>query len=370
MPLGVLAVTVFAAAFLAAIVATPLVRRAAVKVGAVDKPDGARKHHAAPTALIGGFAVFAAFAFAACVAVWLGALPGTHIKEKFLVGILLAGILLVFGGALDDRLNLKPSSQLVWPMLASLVIIASGIGVTYITNPFGGQIFLDRYIQTVLWWQGIPYKVTFVADAFTFLWLMGMTYTTKLLDGVDGLVPGITAIGALVIAAVSVTRDVAQPDTAILALAVAGAFIGFLVFNFHPASIFLGEGGSTLAGFLLGTLAIVSGGKIATALLVLGLPIFDAAAVIFRRLVIDRKPITSADRSHLHLRLRDLGFGERQIVLFYWFTAALFGTSTLTLHGWEKLAALGFTASVLVAATAVAMAIRRKRLGAGNGTSK
>jgi UDP-GlcNAc:undecaprenyl-phosphate GlcNAc-1-phosphate transferase len=347
----------FAAATSLAI--TPMVRRFAVRTGTVDKPS-ARKNHREPMPLLGGIAVAVALALAIAVALALGWLPGAYIKGKFAYGMLAAIALLVVGGALDDKYDLSPVKQLFWPFAASLAIVASGIGVDYVTNPFGGQLHLDRYVFTALWADGIPYKVTLVADVFTVAWLMTMTYTTKFLDGLDGLVSGTAVIGAVVIAFVSLTREVSQPDTALLAFAVAGAFLGFLRHNAHPAKIFLGEGGSTLAGFLLGTLAIVAGGKIATALLVLGLPFFDAAFVILRRLFWERRSPTSADRTHLHLRLLDLGFTHRQVVLFYWFVTALFGASTLILQGWEKVAAIGLLASILAAATAVGVILYQR----------
>ncbi|MEY4745141.1 MAG: hypothetical protein RL272_1086 [Candidatus Parcubacteria bacterium] len=348
-------------AFAAAATVTPFVRRLAWRFDVVDRPDGGRKKHGRAVALMGGLAIFAAIAAATVVAVAAGWLPGDHVKDKYLAGILVAALLLVVGGTLDDAYDLPPRRQVVWPILAALAIVASGIGVKFISNPLGGQFFLDRYAVTVLWLGGIPYKLSLIADVFTVCWLLGMTYTTKFLDGLDGLVSGVTVIGALVISAVSVMKEVSQPDTALLALIVAGAFLGFLIYNASPASIFLGEGGSTMAGFLLGTLAIISGGKIATTLLVIGLPLFDAAFVIVRRVVKDRKAPTSGDRSHLHFRLLDLGFTPRQVVLFYCFVAALFGTSTLILKGWEKLAAIGVLASILFALTAVAMVAYRKR---------
>ncbi len=355
------ALPVLLIAFLAAIVVTPMVRATSTRLGIVDRPDGGRKTHSRPIPLLGGLALFFAIAFTILWALYAGWLPGPHIKEKYLFGLLLATTLLVIGGALDDRFNLRPSRQIIWPILATLAVVASGIGVVYITNPLGGQLVLDRISVVVLWWKGIPYRFTLLADIFTFLWLLGMTYTTKLLDGLDGLVSGITVIGAIIIAVVSITRDVAQPDTATLALIVAGAFLGFLLFNFHPATIFLGEGGSTLAGFLLGTLAIISGGKIATTLLVIALPLFDAAIVILRRMFVERRSPTSADRTHLHFRLLDLGFTPRQVVLFYWFVAALFGVATFVLQGWEKLIVLALVGSVIIATTAVTMIIFKKR---------
>ncbi len=354
-----LVVTVFA--FAAAAAATPVIRLLAVRFGILDRPDAARKIHGRAVPLMGGVAVFVAIVAGIAAAVAFGWLPGTFIKEKFLVGFGIAALLLVVGGALDDRYDLPPAKQIIWPLLASFVIVASGIGIRYVTSPFGGQFFLDRYVFTVLWWQGLPYRFTVFADLFTVAWLMGMTYTTKLLDGLDGLVAGLTAIGAFIVAMVAMLKEVSQPDTAVLALVVAGAFLGFLLYNFHPARIFLGEGGSTLAGFLLGTLAIIAGGKIATTLLVLGLPLFDAALVIVRRVFVERRSFAVADRSHLHFRLLDIGLSQRQVVLFYYFAAVLFGTSTLILSGWEKVVALGATLSVLVGATATAIVVVRKR---------
>lgn len=347
-------------AFAAVAAATPLVRRAALRLQVVDKPKEPRKTHGRIVPLLGGVAVYAGILAAVAAAMAMGVLPGEHIKSKHLIGILAAGFLLILGGALDDAWNLPPRKQIVWPLLAALAVIASGIGITYVTNPFGGQLHLDRIVVPVLEWRGIPYKVTLLADLFSLVWLMGMTYTTKLLDGLDGLVSGLMVIGALIIAAVSLMKEVSQPDTAVLALIVAGAFGAFLLFNFHPAKIFLGEGGSTLAGFLLGTLSIVSGGKIATALLVLGLPIFDAALVVLRRLRERRSPV-AGDRSHLHFRLLDLGLTQRQVVLFYYLAAALFGTSTLILRGWEKLVAILALVCLLTVATAVALAARARK---------
>lgn len=332
-------------AFIVTVVMTPLIGKLAGRFGILDRPDSGRKRHVRVTPLMGGVAILAGLTVAVAVAQLTGALPGEHIKGKFLIGILLASALLVFGGTLDDKFDFSPWKQIIWPILAALVVVASGIGVTFITNPFGGQLYLNEHVVTVLWWQDIPYKLTLLADIFTVVWLLTMTYTTKFLDGLDGLVGGVTVIGGFVIAAVSMMRDVSQPDTAILALIVAAAFFGFLLFNFHPARIFLGEGGSTLAGFLLGVLAIISGGKIATTLLVLGLPLFDAGTVVLRRLIERRSP-ARADRSHLHFRLLDIGFSPRLAVLTFYLVAVLFGSATLFLKGGQKLVALTVIAAL------------------------
>ena len=329
---------------------TTLIRHLATKAEVLDRPTTgtpSRKIHHKPIPLMGGAAIFLTIAIITTIALLLGHFNGIHIRGKFLIGLTLAGLILTFGGALDDRYNLKPIYQLITPALAILAIVASGIGIPYISNPLStGLIHLDTVSWTVVWWQGIPYKFTLFADVFAFLWIMGATYTTKVLDGLDGLVSGITVIGALIVAAVSMMQDVAQPDTALLAIIISGSFAGFLIFNFNPASIFLGEGGSTLAGFLLGVLAIISGGKIATALLILALPITDTAYTIFRRLK-SKSGVANHDRLHLHHRLLDAGLSQRQVVLIYYFVAALFGTSTLILEGPAKIIAIAFAASLL-----------------------
>jgi UDP-GlcNAc:undecaprenyl-phosphate GlcNAc-1-phosphate transferase len=324
-----------------ALAVTPLVMRLAFATGAIDDPKAAsRKHHARPTALLGGLAVLAAIAAGVAVAVWAGLLPGDSFRLKNLLGILVGLLVLNVGGYLDDRYNLPPRLAILSPLLAVCCVVASGIGIDYVSNPFGDALRLDGLQYILFWWHGVPYKFTVIADLFTVAWLMTMTYTTKLTDGVDGLVSGLTVIGAVIITAVCFMKEVSQPDTAVLALIVGAAFLGFLVYNFNPARIFLGEGGSTMAGFLLGILAIISGGKIATTLLVLGLPLFDAALVVLNRWRAGKSPFRTSDRTHLHFRLLDAGLTQRQVVLMFWFVTLAFGISTLLLTGWEKVAAL------------------------------
>jgi UDP-GlcNAc:undecaprenyl-phosphate GlcNAc-1-phosphate transferase len=258
------------------------------------------------------------------------------IVPKHVIGLILAGLVIIVGGILDDKINLKPRYQIIFPLLAVLIIISSGIGITHVRNPFGGIISFVNWQFILFWYHGIPYQITLLADLFTFLWLLGMMYTTKLLDGLDGLVSGVTVIGSLVIAIVSLSKTVAQPNTAMVALILAGAFSGFLLFNFNPAKIFLGEGGSLFAGLMLGTLAIMSGSKVATTLLILGVPILDVAWVILRR-IIRKVPISFADRKHLHFRLLDIGFTQKQAVLFLYALTALFGGASLFLQSFGKL---------------------------------
>ena len=335
---------------LVAVAVTPIVRFFAIRHGVVDTPDGERKTHEKPTPLLGGLAVFAAFA--ATAVLLRSHLLGGFFLEKHFIGLLAGSAVLVYGGILDDRYRLRPLYQLMFPALASLIVIASGIGADAITNPFGGAIRLDLWNVPLFRFGGVPYQLTFPADVFTFVWLMGMTYTTKLLDGLDGLVSGLGVIGFAVIALLSMTPEVAQPELALLSLAAAGALTGFLFFNARPASMFLGEGGSTLVGFLLGVFAILSGAKIGITLLVLAVPIMDVAWTIVRR-VVARTSIAQAGVDHLHFRLVRSGLTPGKAVAFFWIFAAAFGGTGLFIRGREKLLALAILAILFLLITSI-----------------
>ncbi len=356
-------VSAFFYGILFALATTFVVRFFALKGGVIDRPDGGRKMHEKPTPLLGGLAVFAAFALT--VFCLHEKLLGGFLLEKHLIGILAGSAILVAGGILDDRYRLKPSLQLAFPALASLTVILSGIGADFITNPFGGIFRLDLWNITLFQHSGVPYQLTLPADLFTFAWLMGMTYTTKLLDGLDGLVSGLGVIGFAVIALLSLTPDVAQPELALLAMAAAGALAGFLFFNARPASIFLGEGGSTLVGFLLGTFAVLSGAKIGITLLVLAVPIMDVAWTIARR-ILGGKPIAQGDIEHLHFRLVRGGLTPDQTVAFFWLFAAAFGGVGLFIQGRQKLLALGILAILFVL---IAFILRRRAHARRSGSS-
>lgn len=332
----------FIVTFLLAVFLTGLVRRVALKYKIVDEPNEERKIHKKPMPLLGGLGIFLSFFLVLGYYVFFkdNFLSG-EILIKNLIGVFSGGALLMIGGFLDDKYKLAPRWQIVWPVLAAIVVIASGVGINYITNPLGGTVDLNVWEKIIFWWNGVPYKITLFADLFTFIWLLGMMYTTKFLDGLDGLVSGVTTIGAVIIFFVSLMADVAQPGTAMLAIIFAGACLGFLVWNFNPAKIFLGEGGSLFTGFILGVLSIIAGGKIATTLLIMGLPILDALIVIIQRLLSRPKSLVLADKKHLHFRLLDAGMTQRQAVFSLYLVTLVFGTSTLVLKSEGKLFALG-----------------------------
>ena len=309
------------------------VSRVAIQKKIVDVPDTERRFHKHPTPTLGGIAVFISFFLVTLCLGIFGFLFHGNIPLRVLLGIWGGGAILMTGGYMDDRHRLPARISIIFPILASLLIVLSGVRAVSIHNPFKYSVILLGPI---------------ISAVIVFLWVMTMTYTTKLLDGMDGLVTGIAAIGAFVIFGISLTPQVLQPQTALLAITFAGSLLGFLILNFYPAKIFLGEGGSTFAGFMLAVLAIVSGGKIATALLVMGIPLLDMVWVITQRLL-SHQSIFSGDRKHLHFKLTEIGFSEPQAVLFFYALTGIFGVSALFLQSRGKLIALAILFMVMLA---------------------
>jgi len=353
----------FALAFFTSLFLTFAVSRFAVRRQIVDLPDGERRFHKQATPTLGGLAVYFSFLAVTLVMLFTGYLTDGNIPLRQLLGILAGGLVLMLGGYLDDRYRLSPVQSVPFPIAASLLVVFSGIQAVSVHNPFSGAVLqLDNILL---------YGVPLASGLVVFLWTMGMTYTTKILDGMDGLVTGISAIAGIIIFGLSLTPDVQQPQTALLAIIFAGSMLGFLILNFYPARIFLGEGGSTFAGFMLAILAIVSGGKIATAILVMGIPVLDTAWVIMLRLFNRQSPF-KGDRRHLHYKLMDVGLSEPQAVLFLYALTGIFGVSALFLQSLGKLIALGILVLVMTAIILglfVAYKIRQSRNSA-DGTGK
>ncbi len=320
----------FFTAFLIALFITPLVKKFAFRVSAVDLPNHPRKIHTKPIPLLGGFAIFIAFILTLAIYLCFFEVDFVVIPMRFFWGIISGAVLLMIGGYLDDKYSLSPKHQFIFPILACLALLSSGVGVgiNFISNPFGGVINLNFLIL------GIK-----ASGILVFFFLLGMIYTTKFLDGMDGLTSGISLIASSTLFVLSLTEHINQPVTASIAIILAGSIAGFLVYNFNPASIFLGESGSTFLGFMLGALSVLLGGKIATALLVMGIPILDVAWVIARRIWYGSSPF-KADRKHLHFRLLDLGFSQKQTVLTLYGIAAVFGAVAIFMQSMGKLVSL------------------------------
>jgi UDP-GlcNAc:undecaprenyl-phosphate/decaprenyl-phosphate GlcNAc-1-phosphate transferase len=333
-------------AFVLSFLMTLVVRRAAIHFKIVDKPTIPRKIHGRPVAQLGGIAIFVAIA-AATIGLLLSGdlLTSGEITHGHYVGVLLGGLILMIGGFIDDRRELPPHLAFIAPILAAVTVIGFGIEVDKLTNPFsaiGGSAFGGGAQIILESWQ---------SDILVFAWLMVVMYTTKFLDGLDGLATSVTSVGALMVMLLSLTAVYFQPDVALLSAVTIGGFVGFLFWNVHPASIFLGEGGSTFVGFMLGILAVISGGKLATALLVLGIPLLDVVWVVLRRWQRGGfLHIFQADKKHLHHRLLKLRWGQTTIVLLYVVIASAFGVSALFLQSQEKLVALLILAGIMVLA--------------------
>jgi len=341
---------IFLFSFFLSIIFTLIVKKLAQKLNIVDRRESApeRKFQTKPVPLLGGLAIFAAFFLAIFILYKFNFLT-LPFKFKNLIGIFLAASLLMIGGFLDDKYHLKPWQSVICPFFASLIVIAFGIGIEIVNNPFGqGLIHLDLYKIEIMRIKGIPYYFTPLADFFTFLWLMILMYSTKLLDGLDGLVAGLTTISSLLIAGFCLFSVFFQPDLAKISLILAGASTGFLIFNFHPAKIFLGEGGSLFSGFILGIISIISGSKVAITFLIVGIAVLDLFWTMLRRYLIKHQSPFKADFGHLHHKLLDLGFSRRQAVFFYWFLSFIFGLSAIFLATKGKIIMTGLLVALII----------------------
>jgi UDP-N-acetylmuramyl pentapeptide phosphotransferase/UDP-N-acetylglucosamine-1-phosphate transferase len=301
--------------------------------GWLAKPGG-RRLHDRPTPNVGGVAIYGGFVLALLGTLALGGLTSALQRsqvELLRLGLLLLGGTLIFLVMwLDDVRDLPPLPKFITQALAALVAVgpylwdhtrypdargalteAHGIVLTAFNFPFVRQINL---------WDASPW----LAVVATVFWIGWMTNTINFSDGVDGLAAGVSLIAALALAINALRQDPPQATIALLPLALAGACAGFLLFNFPPARIFMGDSGAEFLGYVLGVSAIIGGAKLATVLLVLGAPILDVAWLVISRTLSGRSP-AHAGRDHLHLRLRDMGFSPRQIVIFYYALSASFG---------------------------------------------
>ncbi len=308
-----------------------------------------------------GWAIISSFLIA-LLASWLaGWLTDIKIGNLQILAIVAGTLLIALGGFLDDKYRLKPWQQFIWPVLAALVVVFLGIKVGYVTNPFASG--------TGPFGRSLFYFVPLAGAIFSFLWLLGLMYTVKLLDGLDGLVTGVGAIGAIILFIVSLFWDVPLSGTSVLALILAGSLLGFLPYNWHPAKIFLGES-SLFVGFMLGVLSIISGAKLATALLIIGIPILDVVWVILRRLFKEKKSPFIGDRKHLHFRLLDIGLSHRQTVLVLYFFTAFFGTISIFLQSQQKVLALIVLAIIMVLLALLLVRSYKLKMTIDNGKSK
>ncbi|MGB8907586.1 MAG: MraY family glycosyltransferase [Candidatus Cybelea sp.] len=328
----------YAAAFIIAAavsgLATPLIVRLALQLRITDNDGHDRRMHASPKPRVGGIAVFFGFAFALftvlgiALASPLGLLPAADQFDAIhgLVGLLFGSLLILGVGIWDDVMQMRPRNKLVAQVVVALISMLYGFVIPGITNPFDrnpGTNWIDFPL-----WVGVP---------LTLVWYVGMMNAINFLDGLDGLLAGVAAISSVFLFVISVLHG--NPVVALVVIALAGAALGFLPYNFNPARIILGDAGSLFIGYVFATVSIIGASKTAIAisvvvpLLVLALPVLDTAAAIVRRASSGRR-ITEADRGHFHHQLIfRFGLNVRQAVLLLYAVCFVLGAVALAFSG-------------------------------------
>lgn len=301
--------TAFFISILLTYLMTPMVKRMAFRIDALDMP-GERRINTRAIPTMGGIAIYLGFLFPVLLL--------TNISSTVL-GIVLGASFILIVGILDDLYELSPGVKLAGQITAASILIFFGVKVEFITNPFGGMIYLGSW--------GIP---------LTLLWVVSITNTVNLVDGLDGLAAGISSIAAFILFFVALQEG--QVMAAIMAVTLAGSSLAFLKYNFNPAEIFMGDTGAMFLGFVLAAISVSGALKSAAAVtlvvpvLALGVPIFDTIFAIVRR-VYNGKPIGEADQGHLHHRLLALGLNQRQAVLSVYAISFGLGLMALIING-------------------------------------
>jgi UDP-GlcNAc:undecaprenyl-phosphate GlcNAc-1-phosphate transferase len=314
--------------------ATPRVKDFAIKVGALDAPDD-RKVHTKPIPRMGGLAIYAAFVLAVLASMYV---------SREVMGLLVGGTVILIVGIIDDLKPLPARVKLLGQIIAAVVLVMFDIKIEWLTNPFGEMIYVE-----------------YLAIPLTILWVVGLTNTVNLIDGLDGLAAGVSTIASVTILLVALQQNFWT--VAVLTAALAGSALGFLQHNFNPAKIFMGDTGSMFLGYMLAAISILGTVKSAAtiALIVpivaLGLPILDTAFAIIRRYMSGR-PIFKPDKGHLHHRLLEMGLTQKQAVLLMYVMSGCLGLSAIALTEVNK----SFGAFIIVALLGIAF-VGAKKIG-------
>ncbi|OFI06203.1 putative undecaprenyl-phosphate N-acetylglucosaminyl 1-phosphate transferase [Clostridium acetireducens DSM 10703] len=294
-------------AFTISFMLTPFVKKFAFHINVIDIPKGKRKIHKKPIPLLGGLAIYISFILTLIFK--LGKLSNSEL------GIIIGATIILIGGFIDDKWDIKPLYKLLFQIAATIFLIFFGVKIKIITNPF---FTYNQYINIGCF--SIP---------LTIIWVIGITNAFNLIDGLDGLAAGVALISSITILVIALLNQ--RNEAAILMAILSGSILGFLPYNFNPASIFMGDTGSQLLGFLLASISIEGAIKSATAfaiavpILALGLPIYDTLFAMIRR-KINGKPIMQADKGHLHHRLLGLGLTQKQAVIIMYLVSAVLGS--------------------------------------------
>lgn len=313
----------FIIALAVAYITTPSVIKLAGRVGAIDIPKDERRVHKVPTPRLGGIAIFSGFLVALVYTIWANNIILDKETLVKMIGIVVGASIMIVTGFVDDIKPISAKKKFLIQTLAAIIVIYCGIKVEVLTNPI---YFITKQVPYInLGWWAYP---------ITLVWIVGVTNAINLIDGLDGLAAGVSTISSLTLFAVAIFTK--QPTIAVLALALTGATLGFLPYNFNPAKIFMGDSGSLFLGYMLAVISVMGVFKSAAALSILvpvfaiGIPIFDTFFAMIRR-VLNGKSITEADKGHLHHRLMDAGLSQKQAVLALYFVSAVLGFSAVAL---------------------------------------
>ena len=295
---------------------TPIARNFAYKIGAIDVPRDKRRMHKKPIPRLGGLAIFSGFYVSVLVFC-------TQYMTKEIRGMLIGSVIIVALGIFDDVLALKPSQKFIFQLIATAIPVYCGVRITSLPDFFGGA---NAYISLNIYAQYIV----------TIIWLLGILNAVNLIDGLDGLAVGVSAIMAVCVTVIVVLLQ--SPAVAIIAAALAGSCLGFIPYNYNPAKLFMGDTGSMFIGYTLAVMSVMGLFKayaiiaFAIPFLIFGLPIFDMIFVSIRRVLNGKSPM-AADKTHLHHRLIDLGFTQKQAVAIMYAIAAILGLTAVLIAG-------------------------------------
>ncbi len=323
----------FIIAFTITTLVTPLCLIGIKKIGLLDDPKY-HKHpgmiHKKPIPRGGGIPLFIGIALTG-----IFFLPFT----KVIIALFVASLIALLIGVIDDKFDISPYFRFFVNIVVALIVVGAGITIPFITNPFGGILYLNSINFPInLLGFNVAISLSDIVAVLWIVWVMNMLNWSK---GVDGQMPGIVAISAVTIGFLSLRfagSDSFSKASVDLSFIIAGASLGFLIFNFHPAKIFPGYG-ATAVYLLLSAVSILSGAKLATAILVMGIPMVDGIFTIIRRVLTGRSPFWH-DKKHLHHLLLSFGIGQRRIALFYWIISAILGSLALVLSSQAKLFAI------------------------------
>ena len=299
-------------ALVVSFLSTPVVKNFAYKVGAIDVPKDNRRMHKQPIPRLGGLAIFIGF----MVSILLFVPITTEMKS-----ILLGAVIIVVLGVVDDIMALPAMLKFVVQIVAAVIPAMHGVTILAFSNP---NIFSDD-LYWVLGGLSIP---------FTVLWIVAITNSVNLIDGLDGLADGVSAISATTMLVIALLGN--QADVALVLAALVGACVGFMPYNLNPAKMFMGDTGATFLGYILATMSIQGLFKYYAVIsfvvpfLILGLPIFDPTFAFIRRIAHGQSPM-HADRSHIHHRLIDMGLNQKQAVATLYVISAILGLSAVVL---------------------------------------